>query len=91
MYVNGVKIYQFKAKYLQIKSFLLCLDRISKDVTFDDMKEHALKKCLYDFSVNCHTIDVSDIVNCHKYLMKRNNTKSCPNLLKKLLYYVIKF
>ena len=33
---NGVKIYQFKAKYSKIKPYLLRLDNISKDFTADN-------------------------------------------------------
>ena len=37
--VIGVNIYQFKAKDSEIKSYLLCLGNISKDVTVDNMKK----------------------------------------------------
>ena len=37
-YINGVKIYQFKAKESEIKPYPLCLGNISKDFTVDNMK-----------------------------------------------------
>ena len=33
------KIYQFKAKDSEIKDYTLCLDKISKDFTIDNMKK----------------------------------------------------
>ena len=30
---------------------------------------------VYNFSVNYHSIDKSDILNIHKYLMTKNNIK----------------
>ena len=34
-----LKIYQFKAKDSEIKDYTLCLDKISKDFTIDNMKK----------------------------------------------------
>ena len=39
LHANGVKMYQFKAKYSKAKSYPLCLDNISKDFTFDNMNK----------------------------------------------------
>ena len=39
----------------------------------------------YDFSVNFDAIAVDDILEIHKYLMKKNNViKKCLDLLKKM-------
>ena len=38
-------------------------------------KKTGLNRCVYDFPVDYKTIDVSDIVNIHKYLMKKPNIK----------------
>ena len=37
--------------------------------------EKSLKGNVYDFSVDYNVIDKSDILNIHKYLMVKNNTK----------------
>ena len=42
MYVNGVQIYQFKAKDSEIKPYPLCLGNISKDFTVDDLENTGL-------------------------------------------------
>ena len=40
------------------------------------------------FSVDYNSIDKSDILNIHKYLMTKDNIKQCSALLNKcLLYY----
>ena len=39
LFVNTVKICQFKVKYSEIKPYPLCLGNISKDFTLDDMKK----------------------------------------------------
>ena len=44
----------------------------SKDCSVDNMKKTGLKGYVYDFSVDYDTIAVSDILDIHKYLMKKN-------------------
>ena len=39
------------------------------------MKKAGLDGYAYDFSVDCNTIDVSDIVDIHKYLVRKHNIK----------------
>ena len=41
----------------------------------DNMKNTGLYRYAYDFSVDYDSIDVTDILNIHKYLMVKNNTK----------------
>ena len=41
---------------------------ISKDWSVDNMKKTGLKGCVYDFSVDY----VADVLDIHKYLMKKN-------------------
>ena len=38
------------------------------------MEKTALNGHVYDFSVDYETIAVDDILDIHKYLMKKNNT-----------------
>ena len=46
---------------------------ISEDWTVDNMKKTGLNECLYDFSVDYDAIAVDNILDIHKYLMKKNN------------------
>ena len=62
LFVNGVKIYQFKANDSEIKPYSLCLGNISKDFTNDNMKKTGLYGHIYHFLVHCNSIDVDDIL-----------------------------
>ena len=63
---NATKIYQFKAKYSEIKPCPLRLGNISKDFIGDDMKGK-IDRFVYDISVDCNAFDISDSINIHKY------------------------
>ena len=39
------------------------------------MKKAGLNGCVYNFSVDYKTFDTSNIVNIHKYLMKKHYIK----------------
>ena len=39
LFVNAVKVYQFKAKNSEIKDYALFLDNVSKDFTINNMKK----------------------------------------------------
>ena len=71
MFVNGTEIYKFKAKYSHIVASPLCLGNISKDWSADNMKKTEFNGYVYDFSVHYDSIDVDDIKDIHKYLMKK--------------------
>ena len=49
------------------------------------MKKTGLNEYVYDFSVDYDAIAVVDILDIHKYLMKKHDVKQCLNLLKKCL------
>ena len=49
----------------------LCLGNISKDWSEDNMKKTGFNGYIYDFSVYYDAISVSDILDIHKYLMKK--------------------
>ena len=72
LFVNGTEIIKFKVKYSEIAAYPLCLGNISKDWSVDNIKKTGLKGCVYDFSVDYDAIAVSDILDIHKYLMKKN-------------------
>ena len=73
LFVNGTEIYKFKAKYSEIEAIPLCLGSISKDWSVDNMKRTGFTGYVYDFSVGYDDIEVDDIENIHKYLMKKNS------------------
>ena len=72
LFVSGTKIIKFKAKDSEITAYPLCLGNISKDWSVNIMKKTGLKGYVYDFSVDYDAIAVTDILNIHKYLMKKN-------------------
>ena len=45
------KLLKFKAKASEIAAYPLCLGKISKDRSVDNMKKTGLKGYVYDFSV----------------------------------------
>ena len=63
------KIYQFKAKGSEIKDYAFCLGNISKDFTINNMKKTGLKGVV-KISVDFSPIDLNDILDLHRYLMK---------------------
>ena len=71
LFVNATKVYQLKAKDSEIKDYTLCLGNASKDFKFTNMKKTKLKGVLNFFSVGFNPIDTNDILDNHKYLMKR--------------------
>ena len=73
LFVNDTEIYKFKTKDSEIASSPLCLGNISKDWSVDNMKKTGLTGYVYDFSVDYDSIDVDDIKDIHKYLMKKND------------------
>ena len=51
----------------------LYLGNISKDWSVENMKRIGFNGYVYDFSVDYDAIAVDDILDIHKYLMKKNN------------------
>ena len=72
--VNGTEIYKFRAKDSEIVATPLCLGNISKGWSVDNMKKTGFNDYVYDFNVDNDATDVDDIVDIHKYLMKKNNS-----------------
>ena len=73
LFVNGREIYKFKAKDSEIAASQLFLGNISKNGTVDNMKKTGLNGFVYDFSADYDAITIDDILDNHKYLMKKNN------------------
>ena len=72
MFVNGKEIYKFKAKDSEIVAAPLCLGKISKDWSADNLKKTGFNGYVCDFSVDYDATDVDDILDIHKYLIKKN-------------------
>ena len=76
MLVNRKEIINFKANNNNINfPTQFCLGIISDG--FSATREVSLNGNVYDFSVDYNSIDKSDILNIHKYLMTKNNIKWC--------------
>ena len=71
LFVNRTEIYKYKAKDPKIESAALCLGNISKDWSVDNTKNKGFNGYIYDFSVDYDATDVDDIVEIHKYLIKK--------------------
>ena len=71
LFVNGKEILKFKAKDSEIVATPLCLGNISKDFSAD-IRKTGLYGHVYNFSVNYVSFAVDDILETHKYLMKKN-------------------
>ena len=75
LFVNVTEIIKFKAKDSEIVVTPLCLGNISKSFSKDNMKNTIFNGYVYDFSVNQDAIAVNDILDIHKYLMKKHDIK----------------
>ena len=73
LFVNDTEIYKFKAKDSEIVATPLCLGKISKDWSLDNMKKTGFNGYVYDFSVNYDATNVDGISDIHKYLIKKND------------------
>ena len=71
LFVNGTKINKFKAKDSEIVATPLCLENISKDWSVDNMKKIGFNGYFYDFSVDYDAVAPDDILDIHKYLIKK--------------------
>ena len=73
IFVNGVEIYKFKAKDSKINPAPLCLGNNSEDFLAVNKKKTGLCGYVYDFSVDYDNIDITDILDIHKPLMKKHD------------------
>ena len=73
LFVNGTNIIKFRAKDSEVNAILLRLENISKDFSVNNIKKTEFYGYVYNFSVDYDVIAVDNILNIHKYLMKRND------------------
>ena len=76
MFVNEKENYKFKANNKNV-NFLthFCLESITNRFDYDESEEVSFKFDIWDFSVDYDTIDKSELLKIHKYLMVMNNLK----------------
>ena len=83
LFVNTTKVHQFKAKNSEIRLYTVILQLIMhKDFKINNVKKAGLKRVVNFFSVDFNPIDTNDILDIHKYLVKRTSqdrykTPSC--------------
>ena len=73
LFVNGVKICQFRAKDSELNAYPLRLTNISKEFTVDNMKKWDYTDICMIFQYD--NIYVDDSLDIHKYLMKKHDIK----------------
>ena len=79
-------------KLLNSKQKILnCVWEAFKKTSVDNMKKAGLNGHVYDFSVDYDAIPVDDVLNMHKYLMKKHDMKQCLDLLKNVCYNNVLF
>ena len=71
MFANGIKVYQFKVKDSEIKPYLFSLGDTSEEFESITWK-NGLMRYVYNFSVDCNTTDIGDILDIHKYLTEKS-------------------
>ena len=72
LFVNGKQVLKFKAKDEQIVKEKLCLGNISDDWMVSNAEKKGLYGEVYDFAVDYTAVNVGEIYNVHRYLMKKN-------------------
>ena len=75
LFVNGTEIIKFKVKDSEYVPYPLCLGNVSQYFSVNNTKKSGLHGHVYDFSVDYDAVSVDDILDIHKYLMKKNNIK----------------
>ena len=72
LFVNGKEIHKFKTKDSETVPYPFCLGGLSKDFEVGYIRASGLMGYVYDFSVDYGAIAVDDILDIHKYLLKKN-------------------
>ena len=81
LFVNSVETHKLKAKDSEINETPLCLGSVSERFSTDKMK----KTRSIDFSVDYNSIDVVNILDIQKYLIKKHDINQCLDFSKKNL------
>ena len=72
LFVNGTEMIKFKAKDSELTSTLMCLGNNSNDFSVTWKKQDYMELFM-SFSVDYGVTSVDNILNIHKYLIKKYN------------------
>ena len=76
LFVNGKEVFKFKADNKNVNfPTHFCLGSISNGFSATESRKVSLNRNVYNFSLDYNSIDKSDILNIHKYLMTKINIK----------------
>ena len=75
LFVNGVDVYTFERKDSEINTASLYLGNVSKKILPKTMKKTWLYRYVYDSSVDYDSIDIADILDSHRRLIKKTRYK----------------
>ena len=73
--VNGTEIYKYKAKDSEIMRFHYISETFQKTIPVDRMNKTGFYGYVYGFSVDYNAMAIDDVIDIHKYLMKKHNKK----------------
>ena len=73
LFVNGKEVTKFKAKNSELIKYPMCLGGLLKDDNKNSRKGTGLCENVYDFSISYSAATNDEILDIHKYLMKKNN------------------
>ena len=68
-------MYQFITKDSELNAYSLFFGKCSKDFAVDNINETGLYGYVQHFPANHDRIGVDDILDIHKYLIKKHNIK----------------
>ena len=66
------KLLNLRRKILKLQQFHYLQEMFQQNFFVDNIKQSGIKAYVYDFSDDCDTFAVNDILGIHKYLMKKN-------------------
>ena len=73
-------------RFWNCSTFIALGKHFKEDFSVNNIKKTGLNKYVYDFSVHYNAIPVDDIIDIHKYLMKKHDIKECLGFLKSVFY-----
>ena len=74
LFASGKQIHKLKEEDSENAATPLCLGNVLKGFSVDNMNKSGLNSYVYEFSINYDDTVVADVLDIHKYLMKKNRT-----------------
>ena len=87
LFINVKEVTKFKVKNSELIEYPMCLGGLSKGYKKNSRKDTGLYGNVYDFSISYSAITNDEILDIHKYLMKKNNIVQILRYIKKMLFY----